>query len=37
MGPPVIDAFFRIRERIRDLIRRESDGEPVADAVRHLS
>jgi HD superfamily phosphohydrolase YqeK len=35
--PQVVDAFFRIRERIRDLIRRESDGEPVADAVRHLS
>jgi HD-GYP domain-containing protein (c-di-GMP phosphodiesterase class II) len=35
--PRVIDAFFKIRERIRELIRRESDGEPVADAVRQLS
>ncbi len=35
--PRVIDAFFRISNRIRDLIRREPDAEPVADAVRHFS
>ncbi len=35
--PSVIDAFFRIRDRIRDLIKHEADAEPVADAVRHFS
>jgi HD-GYP domain-containing protein (c-di-GMP phosphodiesterase class II) len=35
--PQVIDAFFRIRGQIRELIRRASDSEPVTDAMRHIS
>ncbi|HEV3416542.1 MAG TPA: HD-GYP domain-containing protein [Pirellulales bacterium] len=33
----VVEAFFRIRDQIRQFVRREPEDEPVIDEVRHLS
>jgi putative nucleotidyltransferase with HDIG domain len=35
--PNVIGAFFRIREHVRQMVRREPDMEPVTEEMRHLT